>query len=161
MKLTISFEEKIAEIDGGLDEQEMELAPFNFCIEELNQYMKGKIVILFDKEKQITLDFFYDFAVCYDEILDSIISAKNKILGKDQIWFCEQGSDFYINYEIKDHLIDIEFKKGASTGNPNKNIKDFKATVDRTAYIDEWASIFSIIILKFKEKLNKDIEIPF
>lgn len=132
MKLTINLEEKITELDDGLDEQEMELAPFNFCVEELNQYMKGEIVIFFDKEKQITLDLFYDFAVCYDEILDSITSAKNKILGKGQIWFSEQGSDFNINYEIKDHSIDIEFKKGANTGYPNKNTNNFKATVDRT-----------------------------
>lgn len=161
MKIDIEIKEKPPKLDEGLNQQEMELAPFHFCIEELNQYIEGKIIITFDDEKRLELDIFYDFSVCYEDIIESIASAKNDLSGKGVIWFFEQGSDFYIHYETKYNLIEIEYKKGNSVGFPNKKTNEFRVSVSRTTYIETWRSLFKKLTELFYEKLKKKIEIPF
>lgn len=161
MKIDIEIKEKIPKLDEGLNQQEMELSTFHFCIEELNQFVEGKIIIVFDDDKKLELDIFYDFSACYEDIIESITSAKNYFPCKGVIWFFEQGSDFYIDYEIKCNSIEIEYKKGSLVGFPNKKINEFRVSVSRVKYVEAWRSLFKKLTELFYEKLKKKIDVPF
>lgn len=144
-------------IEDG-DEVAMELSPFQFCLEELSQFVDGRIFLNFGKE-ELSLDIFSDFAVCYEEIVESIILAKSKAFKKESIYFCEQGSDFYLNYSYQGDKIEIEYKKGEEVGLPNRSIDDFKVSVCSDMYFKEWYHLFEGISILFGEKLNKSIAI--
>ncbi|TGB93266.1 hypothetical protein [Escherichia sp. E2748] len=104
MKIELFINEKEPEIDVDLNEQEMECSPFSFALEQLSQYVNGEIIIYFDELHKINIDLFYDFSVCLDDILKSIRNVRDNLPVDESIWFCEQGSDFYIDYKNKNEL---------------------------------------------------------
>ena len=161
MDVTLEIKNKPVVLDEGLNEEEMEVTEFQFAIEELSQYSTGSIFLSFDNDKEVILDLFYDFLVCYDDIVESMKLAKNKTAHKDEIWFCEQGSDFYFLYEIKGDSFILEYKKGIDVGLPNKTKKEFKFEVHVDEYFSKWCVVFDELSLAFKEKLGKDISFKF
>lgn len=142
-------------ISGSDDitEEEMETSRFQYLLSRLTQYFDGIIILLFNGCSKITLDLSSDFSVCYEEIVESIIRAEKKENCKETIWFCEQGSDFYIIYEVNGENIFIEFKKGNEVGLPNCNEKDFKINISTSEYVKEWQCVLN--------KLCKEVELFF
>jgi hypothetical protein len=161
MNINLVISEKPAELDEFLDQDEMELPPFQFALVELSQYIDGYIKILFKNKLSIVLDLFSDFMICFDNIIDSINAAKSSYAKREEIWFCEQGSDFYLYYEVKEKKIHLTFKKGKSVGRVNKDTPDFDAEVDTLEYIKQWKDIFQKLDILFEEKLHKKIPITF
>ncbi|OCG60389.1 hypothetical protein A9G42_11370 [Gilliamella sp. Nev6-6] len=161
MNISLVINEKPPELDEFLDQDEMELSSFEFALVELSQYINGLIHITFKNGLNVTLDLFSDFLICLDDIINSINAAKLSHTKKETIWFCEQGSDFYLYYEVKDETILLSYKQGKSTGMPNKLLHDFSIEVDSLAYIRNWENIFQALIIVFEEKLQKKIAIPF
>ncbi|TAI93784.1 hypothetical protein [Pectobacterium versatile] len=161
MNITLEIKDKPVVLDDSLSEDEMEVTEFQFAIEELSQYVTGSIFLIFDHGNEIALDLFYDFLVCYDDIVDSIRLAKNKTQCKDDIWFCEQGSDFYFLYEINENSFFLEYKKGSDVGFPNKAKEEFKVEMQVDEYCLKWRIVFDELSLDFKEKLGKDVALPF
>ncbi|WP_174870386.1 hypothetical protein [Pectobacterium polaris] len=161
MNIILEIKNKPVFLDDGLNEEDMEITAFQFAIEELSQYVTGSISLFFDNGNEIVLDLFYDFFICYDDIVNSIKLAKNKTSHKDEIWFCEQGSDFYFLYEIKGDSFILEYKKGSDVGFPNKTKEEFKVEVQVDEYFSKWRIVFEGLSLAFKEKLGKDVALPF
>jgi hypothetical protein len=157
--LDITYKEPPGKVDEFLDE---EMPPFQYCLEELlGRFIKGKVIFEFSGEKKIVLDLFYDFSVCFEEIVDSVIQAKSgDTIENMSIWFCEQGSDFYMGYAIRGGSIFIAFKKGERAGLPNREMDDFFVEVNRGEYVKEWQYVFKRITDLFMEKLNKKIDSP-
>ncbi|MBF7994832.1 hypothetical protein [Rahnella laticis] len=160
MQIIFQANDKLVELDPYLDQGEMGVSDFQFSLEELSQYITGRIEMRFDLNRKISLDLFYDFAVCYEEIVESVINVNNGFSNKKSIWFCEQGSDFYINYEIEGKNLLLEYKKGGCVGFPNNIIEDFTVSIDRGVYVSEWVNLFSSIVKLFEIKLNKKINFP-
>lgn len=161
MNINLVISEKPAELDEFLDQDEMGLPPFQFALVELSQYIDGYIKILFKNKLSIVLDLFSDFMICFDNIIDSINAAKSSNAKREEIWFCEQGSDFYLFYEVKKKTIHLTFKKGKSIGIVNKDTPDFHVEVDTLEYIKQWKDIFQKLDIIFEEKLHKKIPITF
>ncbi|MFQ0827327.1 hypothetical protein AAH211_02300 [Serratia fonticola] len=161
MQIILKINEKDVELDEFLDEEEMELPPFHFSLIELSQYVNGYIYIVFNDDDEITLDLFSDFSVCFDDIVESINSAKSSSIKKETIWFCEQGSDFYLDYEIKDELMVLSFRKGNGVGMINKNVSNFTVEVNKSEYVQHWTKIFEALARLFESKLNKKNALPF
>ncbi|MCA6955070.1 hypothetical protein [Pectobacterium polaris] len=161
MNIILEIKNKPVILDDNLNEEEMEVTAFQFAIEELSQYVTGSIILFFDNSNEIVLDLFYDFFICYDDIVDSIKLAKNKTSHKDEIWFCEQGSDFYFLYEIKGNSFILEYKKGSDVGFPNKTKDEFKVEVQVDEYFSKWRVVFDELCLVFQDKLGKDVDLPF
>ncbi len=155
MQIKLTVNEKNVELDEFLDEEEMELSPFHFSLIELSQYVNGYIDIVFNDDDKITLDLFSDFSVCLDDIVDSINAAKLSSIKKETIWFCEQGSDFYIDYEVKEDVMVLSFRKGKGVGMINKNVSDFTVEIYNSEYIQHWMKIFDELATLFERKLNK------
>jgi len=146
------------DIDDFIDE---ELSPFQYHLERLRRFMTGTITLDFDEKRKIVLDIYYDLTVCFEEIVESVVLAKSRDGGKS-IWFCEQGSDFYMDYTVKNDSISIAFRKGKSAGLPNREMDDFFVEVNKKDYIEEWQQIFKAIAGLFADKLNEKIdEKPF
>lgn len=150
---------KHIKLDDCLNQNEMEISGFHFSLEELSQYVTGSVNIFIDYEKCIKLDIFSDFSLCYEEIVESVNHAKHDEVIKNSIWFCEQGSDFYINYEIGRDSVFLEYKKGKGVGKPNNKIDDFIVTINKDDYIREWNELFQEIIDLFSSKLNKNLNL--
>ncbi|WP_323639789.1 hypothetical protein [Pectobacterium polonicum] len=161
MDIKLKINEKPIELDEFLDEEEMDLSPFGFCLVELSQYINGSIYIFVDEELNVELDLFSDFMVCFEEILDSITSAKLSIYKKWDMWFCEQGSDFHIYYEVSRNAITLSYVKGREIGIINRSIPDFSIQIDSLEYVRVWENIFKSLIFIFEKKLNKKINLPF
>ncbi|MDY4385117.1 hypothetical protein [Pectobacterium aroidearum] len=161
MNVTLEIKNKPVVLDESLNEEEMEVTAFEFAIEELSQYSTGSIFLFFDNDNEVILDLFYDFLICYDDIVESMKLAKNKATHKDEIWFCEQGSDFYFLYEIKGDRFILEYKKGRNVGFPNKTKKEFKVEMHVDEYFSKWYVVFEELSLAFKEVLGKDVSLPF
>ncbi|HHQ6546977.1 TPA: hypothetical protein ACSTJE_001944 [Serratia fonticola] len=160
MQIKLTINERIVELDEFLDEEEMELSPFHFSLIELSQYVNGYIDITFNDDDKITLDLLSDFSVCLDDIVDSINAAKLSSVKKETIWFCEQGSDFYLDYEVKEEVMVLSFRKGKGVGMINKNICDFTLEVNKSEYIQHWMKIFEELASLFEHKLDKNA-LPF
>jgi len=158
MKIFINSinKEPPGDIDEFIDE---ELSPFQYCLEELRRFIDGTIVLDFGEGKKIVLYIYPDLTVCFEEIVESVVHAKNGD-ADENIWFCEQGSDFYISYSIKKGSVFITFKKGTKTGFPNNEMADFFVEVNRNNYIEEWENLFKSIAGLFADKLNKKIDCP-
>ena len=105
MNINLIIKEKSTEFDEYLNQDDMELLPFQFALLELSQYVNGYINISFKNQPSIVLDLFDDFMVCFDDIINFINATKLAHSKKEEIWFCEQGSDFYLFYEVKDKII--------------------------------------------------------
>lgn len=161
MKLNLEVKEKIVELDEVMNEEEMELPPFQFALEELSQYINGSIEVLFNNGNSIYLDLFYGFSICYEDIVESCLRVITNCNCSDYIWFCEQGDDFYFYYDIKEEALDLSYKKGADAGNYYKSIPDFTIEIPKLEYINEWKKIFQKLSELFEEKLNKKIALPF
>ncbi|WP_025119085.1 MULTISPECIES: hypothetical protein [unclassified Serratia (in: enterobacteria)] len=161
MQVKLRINEKKVELDEFLDEEEMELSPFHFSLIELSQYVNGYIDIVFSEAEKITLDLFSDFSVCFDDIVDCIKSAKLSSKKKETIWFCEQGSDFYLDYEVEGDIMVLSFRKGKGVGMINKNVSDFTVEVNKSEYIHHWMKIFEELARLFEAKLNRKNALPF
>lgn len=144
-----------------VSENEMETTPFHYALEALSQYVKGKVLLIFNEVDIISLDLFYDFSLCYDDIIESIVLIQKGIPVRNDIWFCDQGSDFYISYETMSPHVVISFKKGNGVGLPNKLIENFYSRIDASEYIEQWRALFYELSMAFKVLLNKDISVPF
>lgn len=151
MNVTLNIRDKAPELDEHLDQQEMACSDFWFYMESLLQFVDGDITIDFGDGKIIELDLGYDFFVCHDEIIDSVASVSSGDKGYRHIWFCEQGSDFYLYYETVGDGVRIEFKKGPEAGYPNRRVDEFSALVDRTSYVEAWRGIFNALSALFDE----------
>jgi hypothetical protein len=156
--LDITYKEPPGKVDEFLDE---EMPPFQYCLQEVRRFIKEAAVTLdFGEKKKIVLDLYPDFSVCFEEIVDSVIQAKNgDVVENMSIWFCEQGSDFYMGYAIRGGSIFIAFKKGKEVGS-NGEVDDFFVEVNRNEYVKEWQYVFKRITDLFMEKLNKKIDSP-
>ncbi|WP_218056297.1 hypothetical protein [Gilliamella sp. App6-5] len=161
MNINLTIKKKPTALDEYLDNDEMELPPFHFALVELSQYVEGCINITFSNGFNITLDLFCDFLICLDDIIDSINAAKSLHEKIKEIWFCEQGSDFYLYYQVKNKAISLSYKKGKSVGMPNKAIPDFLIEVSTSEYITQWENIFQKLIMLFEEILDQKIRVPF
>lgn len=161
MNINLIIKEKPTELDEYLNQDDMELPPFQFALLELSQYVNGYIDISFKSQPSIILDLFDDFMVCFDDIINSINATKFIHSKKKEIWFCEQGSDFYLFYEVKDKIIYLTFKKGKSVGLPNRNTPDFSVEVNTIEYFKQWENLFQKLSIIFEKKLHKKIPIPF
>ncbi|MFJ5455485.1 hypothetical protein ACIPT4_20905 [Pectobacterium jejuense] len=64
-------------------------------------------------------------------------------------------------YEIKEDSFILEYKKGNDVGFPNKATEEFKAEVQVDEYFSKWRGVFDELSLAFKEKLGKDVALPF
>lgn len=154
MKIALHITEKAPELDEDLNQEEMELSDFEFYLESLAQFVDGAISIDFGSEKKIELDLMYDFCVCHDEIIDSVESVIRGDEGRRDIYFCEQGSDFYLHYETIGDSVLIEFKKGPEAGNPNRRVDEFSATVERKTYIEALRNLFNALGAQFDERFG-------
>jgi hypothetical protein len=161
MQIKLTINERIVELDEFLDEEEMELSPFHFSLIELSQYVNGYIDIAFNDDDKITLDLFSDFSVCFDDIVDSINAAKLSSIKKETIWFCEQRSDFSLDYEVKEDVMVLSFRKGKGVGMMNKNVSNFTVEVNKSEYVQHWTKIFEALARLFESKLNKKTRYPF
>lgn len=161
MEIKLIKNEKPIELDEFLDEDEMEMTPFHYSLIELSQYINGSINIIFKGELNIKLDLFSDFSVCLDDIIDSINAAKSYYYYKEKIWFCEQGSDFYLHYEVNNEMIILSYKKGRSVGMSNIDMDDFIVEVSKSEYIQKWTTIFQELCTTFENILHKKIDVPF
>lgn len=161
MKLNLELKENIVELDEFMNEEEMELPPFYFALEELSQYINGSIEVLFNNGNSIYLDLFYWFSICYEDIVESCLRLITNCNCNDYIWFCEQGDDFYFYNDIKEEVLDLSYQKGANAGKYYKNIPDFTVEIPKLEYINEWKKIFQKLSELFEEKLNKKIELLF
>ena len=161
MNINLIIKEKPTELDKYLNQEDMEVSPFEFALLELDQYVNGYINISFENKANIVLDLFNDFMVCFDCIIRSINATKFAHSKKEEIWFCEQGSDFYLFYEVKDEIIYLTFKKGKSVGLPNQNTPDFAVEVNKIEYFKQWENLFQKLSIIFEKKLHKKIPIPF
>ena len=144
-----------------VSEDDMETTPFHYALEELSQYINGRVLLISNEGKVISLDLFYDFSLCYDEIVESIELIQNGFFVRNEIWFCDQGSDFYISYENMPSHVLIEFKKGKGVGLPNKKIENFHSLINGSEYVEEWRHVFSELSKAFKIWLKKEIPVPF
>lgn len=161
MEINLIINEKTIELDEFLNEDDMNSSPFIFSLAELSQYVNGHIDLAFNDMCRINLDLFSDFMVCFDDIVDSIKSARSSLSASGVIWFCEQGSDFYLSYEVSNNSIIFDFKKGVSVGAANRNVPNFSVEVNRWDYASGWIYIFQEISGIFLERLNKKIAAPF
>ncbi|AXK52500.1 MULTISPECIES: hypothetical protein [Pseudomonas] len=162
--MNITLEIKNKKIPGEADEFiDEELTPFQYHLEELRQYIDGEITLELDSNHKIRLDIYPDLTVSFEDIIESIQRAKSGWLGKDYIWFCEQGRDIYLHYIIDETLIDLSYTEGneISKGKGDKPVPSFKVKTKKTNYVNEWEKIFLHISRLFKEKLGKTIEIPW
>ena len=152
MNITLNVRDKTPELDEYLDQEEMECSDFWFYMESLFQFVDGAIAIDFGDGKSIELDLRADFFVCHDEIIDSVEAVLNGLEGRCNIWFCEQGSDFYLYYETVGDFVRIEFKKGHS----NRRLDEFSALVDRTTYVEAWRGVFNALSVLFDERVGAE-----
>ena len=76
MNINLIIKEKPTELDKHLNQEDMEVSPFEFALLELEQYVNGYINISFENKANIVLDLFYDFLVCFDCIIRSINATK-------------------------------------------------------------------------------------
>ena len=76
MNINLIIKEKPTELDEYLNQDDMELPPFQFALLELSQYVNGYINISFKNQPSIVLDLFDDFMVCFDDIINSINATK-------------------------------------------------------------------------------------
>ncbi|WP_194207526.1 hypothetical protein [Superficieibacter sp. 1612_C1] len=95
MKISLEIKDKPINIDSDLNEEEMDTTPFQYVLEELSQFVTGSLILSFNDGHKVILNLFFDFSVCYDDIIEYIISVDNGLMVKNEIWFCKQGSDFY------------------------------------------------------------------
>lgn len=160
MNIELITIEKPVELDEFLDQDEMELPAFEFALVELSQYINGSIKISFRNGLNIIMNLFDDFMVCFDDIIDSINTAKTTHSTKKEIWFCEQGSDFYLIYEVMGTVIDLTFKKGKEVGANNITTPDFSIQIDTFEYIKQWERVFQKLSDLFEKILCKKVEIP-
>lgn len=160
MNINLIIKEKPTELDEYLNQDDMELPPFQFALLELSQYVNGYINISFKNQLSIVLDLFDDFMVCFDDIINSINVTKLAHSKKEEIWFCEQGSDFYLFYEVKDKIIYLTFKKGKSVGLLNRNTPDFSIKINKMEYFKQWEILFQKLSIIFEKTLHKKITIP-
>lgn len=144
-----------------VSEDEMETTPFHYALEALSPYVKGRVLLIFNEVDIISLDLFCDFSLCYDDIIESIDLIQKGVSVRNDIWFCDQGSDFHISYETMSPHVLIMFKKGNDVGFPNKIIDDFHSRIDASEYIEQWRTLFNELSMAFKTLLNKDIPVPF
>ncbi|MDR2209771.1 MAG: hypothetical protein LBE22_12625 [Azoarcus sp.] len=158
--LNIINKEPPGDVDEFLDE---EMPVFQYCLESLSRFIDGEIILYFSSSKRIVLDIFYDFSVCFEEIVESVVLAKRSTVDAgESIWFFEQGSDFCMDYRVKNDIVHIAFKKGEDVGFPNSEMEDFSVEVDRSEYIEEWTKVFESIAALFEDKLDKKLdEMPF
>lgn len=156
MNITLTVRDKMPELDEDLNQEEMECSDFWFYMESLLQFVDGDITIDFGDGKSIDLDLGYDFFVCHDEIIDSVESVLRGDKGYRHIWFCEQGSDFYLYYETVGDSVRIEFKKGPEAGYPNRQVDEFSALIDRITYIEAWRGVFSALSVLLDERVGAE-----
>ena len=76
MNINLIIKEKPTELDEYLNQDDMELPPFQFALLELSQYVNGYINISFKNQPSIVLDLFDDFMVCFDDIINFINATK-------------------------------------------------------------------------------------
>lgn len=76
MNINLIIKEKPTELDKYLNQEDMEVSPFEFALLELEQYVNGYINISFENKANIVLDLFCDFLVCFDCIIHSINATK-------------------------------------------------------------------------------------
>lgn len=162
MKIILEIKNKKTpgEPDEFIDEK---LTPFQYHLEELRQYIDGEITLELDSKHKIYLDIYPDLTVNFEEIVESIQRAKSGWIGKDYIWFCEQGRDTYLHYTIDETLIGLSYTEGNETskGKGYKPAPSFKVKTKKINYVDEWEKLFLHISILFKEKPGKTIEIPW
>ncbi|AOR62477.1 hypothetical protein [Pectobacterium wasabiae] len=161
MEIKLKVNKKPVEPDEFLNEEEMELSPFHFSLVELSQYLNGFIDITFNDKLNVRLDLFSDFSVCLEDIIDSINAAKTRNCKSEEIWFCEQGSDFYIYYKVNENRLSLSYKKGPGVGGINREMSDFIVHIDTSEYIEKWTSIFQELRIIFEQELHKKIPSPF
>jgi hypothetical protein len=160
----ICFEVKNKETLGDIDEYlDEELTPFQYSLEELSRYVDGEITIELDKQHLIYLDLYSDFSLNLDEIIIFIHRVKSSWVGEDYIWFCEQGRDIYLYYNVNDAEVNLSYTKGKESdkGEKRKLSPDFNVKVSKLEFINEWKKVFQKLSELFEKKLNKKIEIPF
>ncbi|AFI92031.1 hypothetical protein EXT68_21810 [Pectobacterium parmentieri] len=160
MEIKLKVNKKPIEPDEFLNEEEMELSPFHFFLVELSQHLNGFIDIIFNDKLNIRLDLFSDFSVCLEDIIYSINAAKTNHCEREEIWFCEQGSDFYIYYKVNGNRLSLSYKKGEEVGGINKEMPDFIVHVDTSEYIEKWRNVFQELRILFEQVLHKKIPSP-
>jgi len=162
--MKIIFEIKSKKILGDIDEFiDEELPPFQYSLEELRRYVAGEIILVLNNEHQINFDMYPDLIVSFEEVVGSIQRAKSGWIGEDYIWFCEQGRDIYLYYEIDDSSIGLSYTKGdeISKGKGDRPSPKFEVKIKKEDYIKEWEKLFLCICELFSEKLGKIISMPF
>lgn len=154
----IKYKNPIGDIDNDIDD---ELTHFQYALEELRRYVDCEFFIKLKDTYKVNIDLYPDITVCYEEIVKSIKRVKNNWTGKDDIWFCEQGSDFYFYYDINDKGVELEYKKGPDVGIYNGKIPDMKLSISKIEYVQVWETLFEKLSMLIEEKLNKKINLPF
>ncbi|NUF50228.1 hypothetical protein [Gilliamella sp. ESL0250] len=154
----IKYKNPIGDIDNDIDD---ELTPFQYALEELRRYVDCEFFIKLKDDYKVNLDLYPDITICYEEIVKSVKRVKNNWTGKGDIWFCEQGADFYFYYDIKDKGVELEYKKGPDVGIYNGKIPDMKLVISKLEYIQIWETLFKELSTLIEEKLNKKINLPF
>ncbi|OCG19355.1 hypothetical protein [Gilliamella sp. WF3-4] len=154
----VNYQNPIGDIDDDIDD---ELTPFQYALEELRRYAEPEFYIKLKGDYRVHFYIYADITACYEDIVKSVKRVKNNWTGKDDIWFCEQGSDFYFYYEIKDKGVELEYKKGPDVGIYNGKIPDMKLFISKLEYIQVWETLFKELSTLIEEKLNKKINLPF
>lgn len=162
MKISFVVQEKseIGDKDDSIDD---ELAPFQYALEELRPYVDGEILLELGDEVEVFLDVYPDLVVSFDDVVESIKRVKSGWLGQDYIWFCEQGNNIYLYYEVVGDVVALSCAKGteASKGKGKRPTPEFRVCVSCSDYVSEWSKVFLSLSGLFELKLGKIIEMPF
>lgn len=124
-------------------------------LEELSSKYNGIIELIFSSNEVITIDFSYDFIVDFEDICKLMLFLKNTDSKECNIWFCEQGADYYLNHSLIDEsTILFNFKS---------NSDNFTKKINKEEYLTQWKKVFKeiydFIILKFpKFKTNQELK---
>lgn len=111
-----------------------ETTEFLLLLEELKAYYTGEIVLFFDN-KSINISLDYEFIVEYEEIYQLIQALKSNSVTRYDLYFSEQGSEYYLVHRLINNDIYIYLKR--------KNEEAFylgKLLIKD--YIKMWESIF-------------------
>ncbi|MDF9618455.1 hypothetical protein P5705_12430 [Pseudomonas entomophila] len=146
---------------GDVDDIDEELTPFQYALEELRRYVCCELLVRLSDDCTMYLEIWPDVTICYEDIVNSVVRVKSGWEGKDYIWFCEQGIDFYLHYEVRGGDVVLAYKKGPGAGRYHGNIPDTVVAISRASYVMEWGLVFKELTDLFDKCINKKITLPF
>ena len=120
---------------------------FSIRLEELRRYVDPEFYIKLKDKYSVHFYIYADITASYEEIVKSVKRVKSDWFGKDDIWFGEQGADFYFFYEVKNDAVELEYKRGPNVGTYNGKIPDLKLVISKSEYVQIWEVLFKDLAL--------------